>query len=130
MKFFIAVVALAAVATAAPQSHHEPIAILKQTNDVSPDGSYSWSFETENGIAAGESGVPQVVGDETPVVAQGSYAYTAPDGTPIGLSYVANENGFQPQGSHLPTPPTIPEPIMRALEYIRTHPQPAENSRF
>lgn len=30
-------------------------------------------------------------------VAQGSAQWTAPDGTPIQLSYVADENGFQPQ---------------------------------
>lgn len=37
--------------------------------------------------------------------AQGSYSYTAPDGTKISLQYIANEDGFQPVGEHLPTPP-------------------------
>ena len=30
-------------------------------------------------------------------VAEGSVSYKAPDGTPISLSYVADENGFQPK---------------------------------
>lgn len=69
------------------------------------------------------------MGSEEPALeAQGSFQYTAPDGTPIAVQYVANENGFQPQGEHLPTPPPIPEAILRALAYIEAHPpqeQPA-----
>lgn len=55
--------------------------------------------------------------------AQGDFKYTAPDGTPISLQYIANENGFQPQGAHLPTAPPIPEAILRSLEYNAAHPE-------
>ncbi|NP_001161274.1 cuticular protein RR-1 family member 39 precursor [Nasonia vitripennis] len=121
MKFFIAVLALAAVALA--QQEHQA-AILRQAQDSSPEGAYSYSFETENGISASESGAPKAIGDEGLVVAsQGTYEYTAPDGTPIKLSYVADENGFQPQGDHLPQAPAIPEAIRRSLEYIQAHPE-------
>ncbi|KAH8400964.1 hypothetical protein KR009_002187, partial [Drosophila setifemur] len=37
-------------------------------------------------------------------VAQGSYSYMSPEG-PISITYIADENGFQPVGAHLPTPP-------------------------
>lgn len=32
-------------------------------------------------------------------VAEGKFSYKAPDGTLIALSYIADENGFQPQVS-------------------------------
>lgn len=62
--------------------------------------------------------------------AQGGYQYTAPDGTRISLTYTADENGFVPQGAHLPTPPPIPEAIQRALEYIAAHPEENEAGAY
>lgn len=41
---------------------------------------------------------------------------------------MANEEGFQPQGAHLPTSPPIPEAILRALDWIAAHP-PVEEQR-
>ncbi|KRT85225.1 Insect cuticle protein, partial [Oryctes borbonicus] len=107
------------------------IAILRQQSDVNPDGSYQWSYETENGISAQEQGqLKNVPNSPDPAIeAQGGFQYTAPDGTPIQLSYVANENGFQPQGAHLPVAPPIPEAIARALDWIAAHPEPQQQQR-
>lgn len=109
--------------TLAGPLEQRPIAILRQASDVSPDGSYQFSYETENGIAASESGAPKPIGDEVPVVVQGQFQYTDNDGNPISLTYVADENGFQPQGAHLPQAPAIPEGIQRALEWNAAHPE-------
>lgn len=89
-----------------------------------------FSYETANGITAEEHGQVKNVGspDAEALEAQGSYKYTADDGTPISVSYIANENGFQPQGDHLPTPPPIPPAIQRALEYNAAHPEPEEKN--
>ena len=43
----------------------------------------------------------------TGTVAKGSYSYTAPDGAQISVNWVADQNGFQPTGQHLPTPPSV-----------------------
>ena len=123
-------VLLVAVAYALP-AEERPIAILRQVQDASPDGSYQFSFETENGISHEESGAPKQINDETPVVVQGQYQYTDNDGNPIALSYTADENGFQPQGAHLPVAPPIPEAIQRSLEWNAAHPEQENRpSRF
>lgn len=87
---------------------------------------FSTSYETENGISAQEQGQPRGAGQEQIEDVQGSFQYTAPDGTPIQITYVANENGFVPQGNHLPTPPPIPAAILKSLEYNAAHPEPEE----
>ncbi|KAJ8947812.1 hypothetical protein NQ314_008535 [Rhamnusium bicolor] len=81
------------------------------------------TYETENGIAAQEQGFQKQIGNELGTAAQGSFQYTSPEGIPIAVSYIADENGFQPQGAHLPTPPPIPPAILRALEYNAAHPE-------
>ncbi|KAJ8954434.1 hypothetical protein NQ318_011110 [Aromia moschata] len=122
--------ALLGAALALPQvPQHTPTAlreirILRQDQDINPDGSYQWLYETENGISAQEQGVQKAIGNDYGTAAQGSFQYTSPEGIPIALSYVADENGFQPQGAHLPTPPPIPPQILRALEWIAAHPEP------
>lgn len=77
------------------------------------------SYETENGIAAQENGV----GGQS---AQGNFQFQAPEGDNVQLQYVADENGFSAQGSHLPTPPPTPLAILRALEWIAAHPPQQE----
>lgn len=58
--------------------------------------------------------------------AQGQFSYKSPEGQEINVIYLADENGFQPQGDHIPVPPAIPELIQRALKYLAEHPQEAE----
>ncbi|NP_001166719.1 cuticular protein RR-1 motif 32 precursor [Bombyx mori] len=132
MKSFVVISALVAMACAAPQLTQyqqqyqgQVIPILSQSQDVNFDGSYQFSYETGNGIAAQEQGYLKNAGakDAEAQVAQGSFTYTSPEGIPISVSYVADENGFRPEGAHLPTPPPIPEAILRALQYIESQPQ-------
>ncbi|XP_049865996.1 endocuticle structural glycoprotein SgAbd-8-like [Pectinophora gossypiella] len=129
MKIII-LFALVAAAFAAPQSASEPIPILKQESEINPDGSYQWSYETGNGIAAEEKGALKNAGGEEPSLeVQGQFQYPSEEGGNIQLTYIANENGFQPQGAHLPTPPPIPAAIQRALDFLATAPPQPENRR-
>ncbi|VEN47510.1 unnamed protein product [Callosobruchus maculatus] len=93
--------------------------IVRYDSDVREDGSYEYSYETGNGIAAQESGVQRPVPPvgELGTAAQGSYSYTSPEGVPVSISYVADENGFRAVGDVLPTPPPVPPQIQRSLEY-------------
>ncbi|XP_075232986.1 endocuticle structural glycoprotein SgAbd-2-like [Lycorma delicatula] len=95
------------------------VPIIAYSNDLTHDGTYSYNYETGDGMSRQESGVMTNPG--TPEEAQsvtGSYSYTAPDGTLIEVNYIADANGFRAEGAHLPTPPPIPNAILRSLEYI------------
>ncbi|XP_045501971.1 cuticle protein 2-like [Colias croceus] len=85
-------------------------AILRQEN-VNDGDSYSYAFETENGITAEENGVAT-----NGVEAQGGFSYIGDDGVQYSIRYTADQNGFRPEGAHLPTPPPIPAEILKALE--------------
>lgn len=90
------------------------IPILRYDNNPNQgDGSYSYAYETGNGIAAQEQGYQKAQDTQ---YAEGSFSYTGTDGAQYAISYTADENGFQPQGAHLPTPPPIPEEILRSVE--------------
>ncbi|XP_074026846.1 endocuticle structural glycoprotein SgAbd-2 [Leptinotarsa decemlineata] len=132
MKSMFVVLALVAVAYGAsvPAKEGSFIPIVKQDSEVNFDGSYHSSFETGNGIVAEEHGVLKNAGVDKLEAEEvvGFVSYTAPDGTPISLKYIANENGFSAEGSHLPqppvdtnTPPAIPAAILRSLEWNAAH---------
>lgn len=115
--FQVGVLVLFALTEAAPQSEHVPI--VRQDNEVNPDGTHSYLYETGNGIYEDQQGYPK--GPEGQAV-QGQFQYQSPEGQVIRLVYTADENGYRPQGDHLPTPPPIPPAIQRALEYLATLP--------
>lgn len=50
----------------------------------------------ENGIKAQEQGEQKEINGEKGTVVRGSYSYTGPDGVLYEVTYIADENGFQP----------------------------------
>ncbi|CAG4980663.1 unnamed protein product [Colias eurytheme] len=92
------------------QSADASAQILKLNSEVTAEG-FQYEYETSNGIKADASGVAT-----NGVQSQGSFSYKGDDGQDYSITYTADENGFQPRGAHLPTPPPIPEEILKALE--------------
>lgn len=111
--------------------------ILRLNNVNNGDGSYqfeygsffyllflnkhinSFRYETSNKISQNEAGQLKNAGsDNEAEEVHGSYTYTSPEGQQITVQYIANEFGFQPVGDHLPTPPPIPEAILKSLKEI------------
>ncbi|KRT85054.1 Insect cuticle protein [Oryctes borbonicus] len=145
MHAFIVIAAFLAISNSLPLSPIDPaqqqpagssttpVPIISQTDIDNGNGNFTFGFQAGNGIAVQESGYlkqgPPVVGksgtDQEPSTIQviaGSFSYPAPDGTNISLNYVADENGFQPQGAHLPTPPPLPESVQRLLSQLGSAP--------
>jgi hypothetical protein len=114
MKYVLLAVVFAAVALARPQEPAPPaqnVTILKSSSTNDGQGTFMWSFEESDGTKAEQEGhtVPPM-GDSTDSiqVISGSYSYVGPDGKTYSLTYVADQNGFQPKADFLPTPPTDP----------------------
>jgi len=141
MLTFVSVLVLAVIGTqaapqfqpaeAAQQPNVPTVTILSQTDVIGADGSFNNSFEASNGIKQQNSGflksvlIPQTREDGTDtgekvegniVVQTGSYSFTGDDGVVYTITYIADENGFQPQGEHIPTPPAIPAQILDSLK--------------
>ncbi|EDW76070.2 uncharacterized protein Dwil_GK19053 [Drosophila willistoni] len=85
---------------------------LQNELQVQKDGNYRYAYETSNGIQASQSGLGGIS-------VQGGSSYISPEGEQISVRYVADEYGYHPVGDHIPK---VPDYILRALEYIRTHP--------
>uniref|UniRef100_A0A1B6CC76 Endocuticle structural glycoprotein SgAbd-2 n=1 Tax=Clastoptera arizonana TaxID=38151 RepID=A0A1B6CC76_9HEMI len=137
MKLVVCIVALAVSVSAqrrVPQTYTpgQVIPIVSYVNENNYDGTYRYSYETGNGITAQEQGFLKNPGqkDLEAQSAQGSYSYTAPDGTPITVTWYADETGFHAEGAHLPTPPPIPDAIAKSLQQIQQQRPAAGNQYF
>ncbi|CAK1604201.1 unnamed protein product [Parnassius mnemosyne] len=110
--------ALVAAASAVPvtdvkpevglRTYVEPVKTIRSESSQQPEGPYSFSFETENGITREENGQVKEVLDEenkpqTVVVVRGAYSYTDNDGKIETINYYADETGFHAEGPSIPT---------------------------
>merc|ERR1712142_1245183 len=86
------------VAFAASQAVPIPVAILRQET-TGEGANFNHVFESEDGVVVKSSGS---VGSAGQANLAGSYSFADEQGGILTIRYVADENGFQPQGDHLP----------------------------
>ncbi|CAD7083179.1 unnamed protein product [Hermetia illucens] len=104
MKFLIAFFVFGVVAViAAPVDDSRNAQILRYENEnIGVDG-YKFAYETSDGVSRSEEAQLKNVGTENEaLVVRGTITWIAADGQSYTLNYIADENGFQPQGAHLP----------------------------
>ncbi|CAH0724192.1 unnamed protein product, partial [Brenthis ino] len=91
--------------------------ILRYENEIDSDG-WHYAYETSDGTKAEQNGrvLPGAAPEEGSLQVSGSYSYISDDGQTYSISYTADENGYHPVGDHLPTPPPIPEAILKSLQ--------------
>ncbi|XP_055838438.1 endocuticle structural glycoprotein SgAbd-3-like [Episyrphus balteatus] len=93
--------------------------VLEST--IGNDGNFHLRLEDADGTKILEDGHLKKAGDKDGEVIEGLFSFIK-DGQTFETSFTADENGYQPKGAHIPTPPPVPEAIVRALEYIAKHP--------
>ncbi|XP_039487599.1 larval cuticle protein 65Ag1 [Drosophila santomea] len=100
MKYILVFACLSiALCLAAPAPDAE---IVNQVSDVNAD-SYSYKFETSDGTKQEQRGSLKNLGPEDDALqVAGSYSFVDQDGQTHTINYVADENGFQPQGEDIP----------------------------
>ncbi|KAL0840401.1 hypothetical protein ABMA28_015658 [Loxostege sticticalis] len=110
MKLLV-VLALVAAALAAPQQNPQDVQILRyELNNGNPD-SYNFAWELSDGSKHEEQGQLKNQGTENEGISvQGQYTWVGPDGVKYVVTYIADENGFQPtieQGPGGAVPPGV-----------------------
>ncbi|CAK1580051.1 unnamed protein product [Parnassius mnemosyne] len=125
------IVLLCAIGCACATVSDQEANIVRSNFDHDAEGGYQFAYETDNGITAQADGKITVLSENsTAHQVQGSVSYVSPEGKTIEITYVADENGYRPEGSHIPQPQPIPELILRSLEYIAAHPPPPAPAEY
>ncbi|EAT45452.1 AAEL003225-PA [Aedes aegypti] len=98
-------------------SNGQNVGVKEDTRELNEDGSYFYKVLSDNDIEFSETGRVENLGaDASAMRVKGYYEFVGDDGVRYRVDYIADENGFQPTGDHLPTPPPIPEEIYESLK--------------
>ncbi|ROT62344.1 Cuticle protein AMP4 [Penaeus vannamei] len=101
-----------AVALTAPQNPEYLAETLSDERQDNGDGNFRYSFQTSNDISASQVGTPGILGQSN---VQGSFRFPLTTGGFAEVSYIADENGYQPTSDLLPTPPPLPAHVFELL---------------
>uniref|UniRef100_A0A1I8NQN3 Uncharacterized protein n=1 Tax=Stomoxys calcitrans TaxID=35570 RepID=A0A1I8NQN3_STOCA len=113
MKFLIALTCILAVVAA-----NENANVLRNDAEVNVEN-FKYALELDNSVNTQQEG--SLNGGNW--VVKGSYKFTSPEGEEVSVQYTADENGYHVDAAQpvLPTPPPIPEHILKAIKYIEVH---------
>ncbi|XP_073811736.1 endocuticle structural protein SgAbd-6-like [Musca autumnalis] len=104
-KFFVFVTLLAIASAAILRVNtleKEIVPILRQGEEKNSDGSFTYYYEGGDGGKRQEVGFFKNQGTEDEaLVIKGSYRYIDANGQEVLVEYIADENGFRPQGSNI-----------------------------
>ncbi|XP_003491087.1 flexible cuticle protein 12-like [Bombus impatiens] len=105
MKTIIAFAAFVAIAVAVPLQEHQETVVVKETpSDNIGLGSYNYGYQLSDGQAKQESA--ELVNDGSDgqfLTVRGSFSFVDPNtNVAYTVNYVADKDGFHPQGEHLP----------------------------
>jgi len=111
-QFSLLVIAsLAAMASAAPQQLvQRPIAILRQAQDVDPSGSWTYSYETENGISASQTWRTRVIRSKRHSPSRASTRTRAPTASSTPCSTPLTRTASKPMAPTCPPRPPSRKP--------------------
>ncbi|KAG8222316.1 hypothetical protein J437_LFUL001858 [Ladona fulva] len=103
MKLSIVVLAaLIAVVASRPQNPKDVTITSYSSDNIGLDG-YNFQYALSDGTSRQETGELKNAGTENEaLVVRGSFTYRGEDGKEYTINFVADENGYQPQGEHLP----------------------------
>ncbi|XP_050295130.1 larval cuticle protein III/IV-like [Anthonomus grandis grandis] len=93
--------------------------IISSRADISPDGSFQWSYQSADGTSQEQSGRPDVLGQ----IVQGNAEWYDPQGVRHNIVYVADANGYQAASADIPVGPPIPAAILKSLQWNARHPE-------
>jgi len=103
MKCFIVFALLIVAAVAAPPKGGNPGDVTELSRNFANNGeNYKFGFELSDGQKRDEAGEVKIIDKEAGIVMRGSFSFVADDGVTYTVNYIADENGFQPQGAHIP----------------------------
>ena len=99
-------VALAAPQRSLQQSQQETYIVSETPNNNNGIDGYQFGYQLSDGTSRQEQAeviAARSANEEATLRVRGSYSYYNPyDGQTYTITYIADENGFQPTGAHIP----------------------------
>lgn len=86
-----------------PGLSNEKVYLIKYINNNNGlNGKYNFTYELSDGTKRYEEGFLQFPGTKYEAYSVQGYFVFVTDGNEYRVNYLADENGFQPQGAHVP----------------------------